>query len=179
MGHTETCRGGELLCVRIHVCGSVVFTTKTAHKCTKTPSPLYRLPGQQERNRARSMLRIKETRRRKKRREGKKGQTRHKRQTNRPRLIQIQLLEGGSYRETPAVRSLCLCVCTTRYTNRYCTSYSYIQTHTHSDKTGPNEYCMTDSSQVYLHLVDMSQSNKKTGLTGSVMFPFKCTGVIL
>lgn len=55
-----------------HVCGSVVFTTKTAHTCTKTPSPLYRLPGQQERNLAGGMLRIKETRRRKKRREGQK-----------------------------------------------------------------------------------------------------------
>lgn len=38
---------------------------------------------------------------------------------------------------------------------------------------------MTESFQVYLHTVDMSKSNNKTGLTGALAFPFIGTGDIL
>lgn len=76
-----------------HVCRSVVFTTKKAHACTKTPPPpLDCLPGQQERKLPRGMLRMKEERSRRKKREKeseKKERRRHKRQPNLPRLILI------------------------------------------------------------------------------------------
>lgn len=111
-----------VMCVRIHVCRSAVFTTKTAHTCTKTPPPsplppLYRLPGQQEWNLARSMLRIKE------RREWRKGETRHKTQPCLWRRILTQLQEGGGYRVIPAVQDLflfaCAYVCVDTYENSY------------------------------------------------------------
>lgn len=132
IGHTEPCRGGELPWVRTHVCRSVVFTTKKAHACTKTPPPpsppLYRLPGQQERNLPRGMLRMK--RRRGEEREAGGGRKREKgrmkeRRDEAQKTTQcikslIQLLEGGSYRGKSLLWQTCVCV------YRYYSSYLHM-----------------------------------------------------
>lgn len=92
------------------MCSSGAFTTKRAHTCTKTPPqsspPLYRLPGQQEWNLPRGMLRMEEREGEEQKKEEEerieiKGETRYKRQPNLPGLILIQLLEGGCYRVNP------------------------------------------------------------------------------
>lgn len=88
-------------CLFIHMCRSVVLTTKKAHACTKTPAPppspppLYRLPGQQERNLPRGMLRIKQ--RRGEERRGEEQEEEEEKEKERRRMKERRDLENQIY----------------------------------------------------------------------------------